>query len=69
MPIPPLETERLLIRPFSMEDLDAIHQMLDIDLLSADFGSEGAKTREERQRWWVNLSEGVTPFARLQNRA
>jgi [ribosomal protein S5]-alanine N-acetyltransferase len=58
MPIPPLETERLLIRPFSMEDLDAIHQMLDIYLLSADFGSEGAKTREERQRWlqWTILS-------------
>jgi [ribosomal protein S5]-alanine N-acetyltransferase len=58
MPVPPLETERLLIRPFTMADLDAIHQILDIDLLTADFGSEGAKTRVERQRWlqWTILS-------------
>jgi [ribosomal protein S5]-alanine N-acetyltransferase len=58
MPVPPLETERLLIRPFRMEDLDAIHQILDIELMTADFGSERAKTREERQRWlqWTILS-------------
>ena len=58
MPVPPLETERLLIRPFRMEDLDAIHQMLNIDLLTADFGTEGAMTRDERQLWlrWTVLS-------------
>lgn len=58
MPVPPLETERLLIRPFRLEDLDAIHQLLDIDLLTADFGTEGAKTRGERERWlqWTILS-------------
>jgi [ribosomal protein S5]-alanine N-acetyltransferase len=58
MSVPPLETERLLIRPFRMEDLDAIYQILDIELLTADFGNEQAKTREERERWlqWTVLS-------------
>ena len=63
MLVPPLETERLLIRPFTMEDLDAIYQILDIDVLTADMGSEQAKTRAERQRWlqWTML---VSPAAR-----
>lgn len=58
MPVPPLETERLLIRPFTMEDLDAIHHILDIELLTADFGSEQSRTRQERERWlqWTVLS-------------
>jgi RimJ/RimL family protein N-acetyltransferase len=58
MRMPPLETERLLIRPFIMDDLDAIHQLLDIDLVTADFGTEGASTRIEREQWlqWTILS-------------
>ena len=58
MLVPPLETERLLIRPFSMDDLDAVHQLLDVDLSTADFGGEGVMTREERQQWlqWTVLS-------------
>jgi ribosomal-protein-alanine N-acetyltransferase len=58
MLVPPLETERLLIRAFRLEDLDVIHHMLDIELRTADFGSEQAKTREERERWsqWTVLS-------------
>jgi len=57
-PVPPIETERLLIRPFTMDDLDAIHQILDIDLMTVDFGIEGAKTRHEREQWlqWTMLS-------------
>ncbi|MEO8973144.1 MAG: GNAT family N-acetyltransferase, partial [Ktedonobacteraceae bacterium] len=51
MRIPLLETERLVIRPFIMDDLDAIHQLLDIDLMTADFGTEGATTRHEREQW------------------
>jgi ribosomal-protein-alanine N-acetyltransferase len=60
MRIPPLETERLLIRPFIMDDLDVIHQLLDIDLISADFGTEGATTRHEREQWlqWTISSYG-----------
>ena len=58
MRVPPLATERLMIRPFTMDDLDAIHQMLDIDLMTADFGTEGANTRQEREYWlqWTILS-------------
>ncbi len=51
MRIPLLETERLVIRPFIMDDLDAIHQLLDIDLMTAEFGTEGATTRHEREQW------------------
>lgn len=58
LPVPPLETERLLIRPFVLNDLDAVHQLLDRDLMHTDFGSEGATTREARQQWleWTILS-------------
>jgi ribosomal-protein-alanine N-acetyltransferase len=65
MLVPPLETERLLIRPFTMEDLDVIHHILDIELRTADFGSEQARTREERERWlqWTLL--GYDELARL----
>ena len=54
----PIETERLLIRPFTMDDLDAIHQILDSDLMTADFGIEGANTRHEREQWlqWTIVS-------------
>ena len=65
MLVPPLETERLLIRAFRLEDLDVIHHILDIELRTADFGSEQVKTREERERWlqWTVL--GYDELARL----
>lgn len=58
LPVPPLETGRLLIRPFTIDDLDVVHQLLDLDLMTADFGSEGATTREARKQWlqWTILS-------------
>jgi len=58
MGVPPLETERLIVRPFTMDDLDDVHQLLDVDLHDADFGSEGAVTRDERQQWlrWTVMS-------------
>lgn len=58
MHMPPLETERLLIRPFRMDDLDAIYQLLDIELAAAEVGTEGTKTRAERERWlrWTTLN-------------
>ena len=58
MLVPPLETERLIIRPFTMIDLDAIHRLLDVDLSTADFGGEGVLAREERQQWlqWTILN-------------
>jgi ribosomal-protein-alanine N-acetyltransferase len=57
-PVPALETKRLFIRPFTIDDLDAVHQLLDRDLMNTDFGSEGATTREARKQWleWTILS-------------
>ena len=56
--MPALETERLLIRPFTMEDLEAVHQLLDLDLREADFGNEGPQTLGARRQWlrWTVLS-------------
>ena len=58
MRVPPLETERLIIRPFTVDDLDDVHRLLDIDLHNADFGTEGAMTRDDRQQWlqWTVMS-------------
>jgi len=58
MPVPPFETARLLIRPLAMDDLEAIHQILDVDLSTADFGSEGAQSRDDRAHWlqWTIMS-------------
>ena len=55
--MPPLETPRLLIRPFTPEDLDAIHRILDVELAEVDVGDGGALTREARARWlsWTVL--------------
>ena len=50
MRVPPLETERLIVRPFTINDLDEVHQLLDVDLHDAVFGNEGATTRDERQQ-------------------
>jgi ribosomal-protein-alanine N-acetyltransferase len=58
MRVPPLETDRLLIRPFTLEDLDGIHQILDVELAQAEFGTEGAKSLSERGHWlqWTILN-------------
>ncbi|HEY6409649.1 MAG TPA: GNAT family protein, partial [Ktedonobacteraceae bacterium] len=58
MSMRPLETERLIVRPFTMDDLDVVHQLLDVDLREAGFGTEGAVSREERQRWlrWMVMN-------------
>lgn len=58
--MPPLDTVRLLIRPFTMDDLAAIHQILDVELADADFGTEGVQTLEARRHWlqWTVLSDG-----------
>jgi ribosomal-protein-alanine N-acetyltransferase len=43
--MPPLTTERLVIRPLTLDDFDAIHHLIDIDL------KMGTKTQDERRRW------------------
>jgi RimJ/RimL family protein N-acetyltransferase len=56
--MPPLETARLVIRPFVVDDLEALHQLLDVELSEADFGTEGAQSLDERREWlqWAVLN-------------
>jgi [ribosomal protein S5]-alanine N-acetyltransferase len=56
--MPPLETARLLIRPFVMTDLEPLHQIVDVELCEADFGNEGAQSLDERREWlkWTVLN-------------
>jgi RimJ/RimL family protein N-acetyltransferase len=51
MRMPPLETDRLLIRPFVLDDLENIYQILDIELSEAEFGNEGPQSRDGRRHW------------------
>ncbi len=57
MYLPPLETDRLLVRPFSMDDLAAIHQILDVEL-AAEGAPANAAVFAERERWlqWTVMS-------------
>jgi ribosomal-protein-alanine N-acetyltransferase len=65
MLVPVLETERLIIRPFTLHDLDDVHRLLDVDLVAADFGAGGALTREERQQWLQWTVMNYEALARL----
>jgi [ribosomal protein S5]-alanine N-acetyltransferase len=58
MRMPPLRTERLLIRPLAMDDLEGIHRILDVELAAADYDAAGAYALNERQQWlqWTILS-------------
>lgn len=46
-----LTTPRLLIRPFTIDDLPAIHQLLDLDPTRDDPGNYGALSLEQRSEW------------------
>jgi ribosomal-protein-alanine N-acetyltransferase len=46
-----LATPRLLIRPFTLDDLPAVHQMLDQDPAGGDPGSYSALSLEQRADW------------------
>ena len=48
--MPTLETARLVIRPLTMDDLDAVYQILDVELADADTGSEGTRALDDRRR-------------------
>jgi [ribosomal protein S5]-alanine N-acetyltransferase len=56
--MPSLETVRLLIRPFVMEDLPAVHHLLDMELREADLGTDKMETLAERSAWlqWTVLN-------------
>ena len=62
MSMPPLETERLIVRPFTRDDLQDIHRILDVELADADFGSEGAKRLDDRKQW---LEWSILNYAEL----
>ncbi|EYF06060.1 GNAT family N-acetyltransferase [Chondromyces apiculatus] len=55
--MPPLETERLLLREFTLEDLDDIHRVLDIELADATVGAGEVVPRDARAQWltWTVL--------------
>jgi ribosomal-protein-alanine N-acetyltransferase len=48
--LPLLQTDRLIIRPFVPEDLDEIHQILDVDL-EHTAAHEAAHALEDRRSW------------------
>jgi [ribosomal protein S5]-alanine N-acetyltransferase len=56
--MPVLSTPRLLVRPLRLDDLAAVHQLLDVDLAEADFGTEGNQSLAEREDWlrWTVLN-------------
>jgi RimJ/RimL family protein N-acetyltransferase len=58
--MPVLETERLWIRPFVMDDLADVHQLLDVELGDADRGTEDRESLAERAEWlrWTVLNYG-----------
>ncbi|MFM7583648.1 MAG: GNAT family N-acetyltransferase [Caldilinea sp.] len=63
MAISPIETERLVIRPFGIEDLDAIFEILDIASSDVDINDPAAvaEARGDRQRWleWSIRNDGA----------
>lgn len=56
--MPILETQRLLIRPFRRTDLDAVYQILDVELGGVGEGEDGKKARAKRRQWlrWTVLN-------------
>jgi ribosomal-protein-alanine N-acetyltransferase len=56
--MPVLETDRLFIRPFEMEDLEAAHSLFDLDLNADILHAEKMVTREARAQWlqWIVLN-------------
>jgi len=63
--MPTLETPRLQVRPFTLDDLATIYQILDVELGEADVSATEATTLRERERWlqWTIL--GYEQFAQL----
>ena len=49
--VPILETTRLVIRPFVMEDLPDVHRLLDIELHGADLHADKMESMAERAAW------------------
>jgi RimJ/RimL family protein N-acetyltransferase len=58
--MPVLHTERLKIRPFTMEDLEAIYLIFDCDLFPPPGDDQRRAARQEREKWlqWTVLGYG-----------
>lgn len=59
--VPALTTDRLMVRPFVIADLDALHRLVDGDIFSDQPGAPPAPgSYERRRRWleWTILSYG-----------
>jgi len=56
--MPVLETARLKIRPFVMEDLPEVHRLLDIEFREADLRTDKLEGLDERAAWlrWTILN-------------
>lgn len=56
--MPILETPRLLIRPFVMEDMADAHRLFDLEINAEDLHTERITTIEERAEWlqWTVLN-------------
>jgi RimJ/RimL family protein N-acetyltransferase len=66
MLLPVLETQRLIIRPFRMDDLDDIHRILDVELAEASWGSrDETQTMDERRQWLQWTVMGYEQLAKL----
>lgn len=63
--MPVLETARLRIRPFVMDDLPAIHQLLDVELRDVDLGSDTMNTLAERAEWMEWAARNDVQLAKL----
>jgi [ribosomal protein S5]-alanine N-acetyltransferase len=63
--VPPLPTARLLIRELEVDDLTAVHALLDVDLAEPD-RRDFLWTSAERQRWleWTMLGYEQLPKLR-----
>ncbi len=60
-----LTTPRLLIRPFTLDDLPAVHHMLDLDPARHDSGSYGALSLDQRAAWLRWTIESYSQLAWL----
>ena len=49
--MPPLETTRLIIRPFAMDDLVAVHRLFDQELSADDLRTEKMESMPARAEW------------------
>src|SRR5436190_18081257 len=56
--MPALETMRLIIRPFIMDDLTDVHRLFDVELNAEDLRTDKMETSKERAEWlqWSMLN-------------